>query len=378
MLFSGARWPYLYLGILISGGWDSSMKNLIGALLFSVAAMPVTAQWLDRPWEDLPRTADGSPDLSAPAPRGADGNPDLTGIWNGPPPVANLDPSYLLPWAAELAKQRQLDFYKERPLFNCLPNGPETESAGGWKRFIQTGKTLAILNEDLTYRVVHLDGRELEEDPVPSFTGYSVGHWEGDTLVIDSHGYNDQTWVARYGVSHTDALHVNERYTRNSVGQMDITVTFTDPGTFTQPWGYQTSMKLMADTEMLEAVCEFGTDNWSGSLTDTEANSVYVAPEILERYVGTYRGLYSGSERTYEVAVSDGKLIATIVSGYDAIGLGAAGLEAGVPRTLVPLSETLFDGVGLGYRFVVNDAGEVESFIISHVSGDYTYGKLPE
>jgi len=77
------------------------------------------------------------------------------------------------------------------------------------------------------------------------------------------------------------------------------------------------------------------------------------------------------------VSVSEGDLIATIISGYDAIGLGAAGLESGVPRKLVPLSETLFDGVGLGYRFVVNDNGDVESFIISHVSGDYTYTRLP-
>jgi len=70
-------------------------------------------------------------------------------------------------------------------------------------------------------------------------------------------------------------------------------------------------------------------------------------------------------------------LIATIVSAYSALGLGAAGLEAGVPRALVPLSETLFDGLGLGYRFILNDNGEVESFIISHVSGDYTYSRLP-
>jgi len=374
---SGQDWLFTALSKFLEKGWSLSMKFLIGLFLLAMPVMQATAQWLDRPWDDIPRNMDGSPDLSAPAPRGADGNLDLTGIWNGPPPVANLDPDILLPWASELAVQRQQDFYKERPLFNCLPNGPETESAGGWKRFVQTNKTLIILNEDLTYRVIHLDGRELEENPVPSFTGYSVGYWDGDTLVVDSNGYNDQTWVARYGVSHTDELVVNERFTRSSFGQLDITVTFTDLGTFTQPWGYKTSMKLMADTEMLESVCETGTDNWSGSLSATEGESVFVAPEILEKYTGIYRGIYAGGERTYEVSVSEGDLIATIISGYDAIGLGAAGLESGVPRKLVPLSETLFDGVGLGYRFVVNDNGDVESFIISHVSGDYTYTRLP-
>jgi len=103
---------------------------------------------------------------------------------------------------------------------------------------------------------------------------------------------------------------------------------------------------------------------------------VAVPPETLASYVGVYRGIYGGSERTYEVSLAEGELIATIVGAYTALGLGAAGLEAGVPRALVPLSQTLFDGLGLGYRFIVNDDGEVESLIISHVSGDYTYARL--
>ena len=95
------------------------------------------------------------------------------------------------------------------------------------------------------------------------------------------------------------------------------------------------------------------------------------------QYVGVYSGVYGGGDRVYDIAFIEGELIATIVSAYSALGLGAAGLEAGVPRALVPLSETLFDGLGLGYRFIINDDGEVESFIISHVSGDYTYSRLP-
>lgn len=353
------------------------MQKYLAILTLIMFTNPVAAQWLDRPWTGIPRTAAGEPDLLAPAPQDRDGKPDFTGIWTGPPPVAKLDPALLQPWAAELASQRQQNFYKERPLFRCLPNGPETESAGGWKRIIQTPATIVILNEDLTYRVIHMDGRELEPDPIPSWTGYSVGHWEGDTLVVDTAGFNDQTWVSRYGVSHSEALHMNERFTREDFGHLTVEVTFTDPETFSAPWGYTMSMELAADSEMLESVCERGSEDWSGNLSDTEARRVSVPAELLAKYAGVYRGIYSGVERTYEITVSENDLVATIIGDYSALGLGAAGLEPGVPRNLVPLSETQFDGLGLGYRFMVNEDGEVESVIISHVSGDYTYFRLP-
>jgi hypothetical protein len=353
------------------------MKKFLVVLILFTITVPATAQWLDRPWPDIPRTVDGEPDLTAPAPRGLDDKPDFTGIWNGPPPVARLDPTNLQLWISELATQRQQDFYKERPLFRCLPNGPETESFAGWKRFIQTPASIVILNENLTYRLIHMDGRELEANPITSWSGYSVGHWDGDTLVIDTFGFNDKTWVSRFGVSHTEALRVNERYRRPDFGHMQVEVTFTDPDAFATPWGFDMNMIVQADTEMLESVCERGSEDWSGSFSAIEAKRVFVSPETLVQYVGVYSGIYGGGERVYEISLIGGELIATIVSAYSALGLGAAGLEEGAPRTLVPFSETLFDGLGLGYRFIVNDDGEVESFIISHVSGDYTYSRLP-
>lgn len=354
------------------------MKLIITTLMLMAITLPASAQWLDRQWPGIPRTSDGSPDLEAPAPVGADGKPDFTGIWNGTPPVASLELDYLQPWAVELAQQRQQQYYRERPLFRCLPNGPETESFAGWKRFIHTPAALVILNEDLTYRVIHLDGRELEENPIPSWTGYSVGHWEGDTLVVESNGFNANTWVSRYGVSHTEALRMTERYRRPELGSLELEVTFSDPEAFTRDWGFTASMQLAADTEMLESVCERGSDDWEGTLEDTAQKAVTVAPEILEKYVGVYRGIYAGVERTYEISLSGDELVARIIGDYSAIGLGAAGIGAGVPRSLIPLSETQFDGLGLGYRFVVNDAGEVTAVEISHVSGDYTYSRLPE
>ncbi|MDX1562913.1 MAG: hypothetical protein R3305_08290, partial [Gammaproteobacteria bacterium] len=93
------------------------MKWCTALLLLIGGSLPASAQWLDRPWPDIPRTADGQPDLAAPAPRGADGHPDLTGIWTAPAPVARLDPNILQPWVAELARERQQNFYAERPYF---------------------------------------------------------------------------------------------------------------------------------------------------------------------------------------------------------------------------------------------------------------------
>ena len=188
------------------------MKLFLAVLMLFAGTIPASAQWLDRAWPGIPRTADGTPNLTAPAPPGPDGQPDLTGVWNAPPPVARPDPATLQPWVTDLARRRQQEYYKMRPFFRCLPSGPETERSGGWKRFIQTPTTIAILSDDLTYRVIHMDGRELEADPLPSWTGYSVGRWDGDTLVVDSAGFNDKTWVSRYGVSHTEALRITERY----------------------------------------------------------------------------------------------------------------------------------------------------------------------
>jgi hypothetical protein len=351
------------------------MRLFLAALLLLAGTLPAAAQWLDRPWPGIPRTADGQPDLSAPAPRGADGRPDLSGVWDASPPLVRLDEATLQPWVADLVRQRQDEFYKTRPFYQCRPSGPEAQRYGEWKRFLHTPHALAILNDDLTYRVVHLDGRELEPDPLPSWQGYSVGRWDGDTLVVDSNGYNDKTWVSRFGVSHTEALSITERYRRPDLGHLEVEVTFTDPGAFTRPWSFTVDMELAADTEMLEAVCETGTETWGGSLSEAADEAVTVPPDVLARYVGTYTGIYAGSERTYEVSVVDGDLFATIVGDNTGVGLAAAGLDEAAPRPLVPRSETLFEGLGLAYRFVVNDAGEVTDLIMSHVSGDYRYAR---
>ena len=341
------------------------MRLLLAALALIVGTMSAEAQWLDRPWPGIPRTADGKPNLIAPTPRGPDGKPDLTGVWNGPTPEPRLDPANAKPWVNDLVLQRQREYHKGRPSYQCLPNGPEADRFAGWKRILQTPAAIAILNDDLTYRVIFMDGRELEASPAPSWMGYSVGRWDGDTLVVDSVGFNDKTWLSRYGQSHTEALRVRERYRRTDFGDLQVEVTFTDPDAYAKPWGFTANMKLAADTEMLESVCERSSEHWTGSFADAANAAVTVAPDVLARYVGVYVGTYSGVTRTIDVVLSGGQLIANVV--------GAAGVDGGETRPLVPQSQTLFEGVGLGYQFIVDDTGVATAVVEIKVSGPYTY-----
>src|SRR4030095_5661670 len=346
------------------------MRLFLVALVLLVGAIAAEAQWLDRKTPGIPRTHDGTPDLIAPAPRGPDGKPDLTGIWNGPFGAPRPHASNAQPCINDLARQRQQDYFKGRPYYQCLPSGPEAERFGGWKRILQTPAAIAILDDDLTYRLIFTDGRELEANPAPSWMGYSVGRWDGDTLIVDSVGYNDKTWVSRNGLSHTEALHVTERYRRRDFGHLEIEVTYTDPGAYAKPWGFMTKMALAADTEMLESICEWSSEHWAGNRSDAASKGVSVAPDVLARYVGVYSGLYQGQKRTVQVELSGGQLIAKITGADDGDG-------GGHKRTLVPVSLTLFEGVGLGYEFVVGDKGPATAVVEIHISGPYRYPRQP-
>ena len=341
------------------------MRLLFAALALIVGTCPAAAQWLDRPWPGIPRTADGKPNLTAPAPRGPDGKPDLTGIWSGPNPEALLDPANEKPWVNDLVRQRQREYHKGRPSYQCLPSGLEADRFAGWKRILQAPGAMAILNDDLTYRVIHMDGRELEANPAPSWMGYSVGRWDGDTLIVDSVGFNDKTWLSRYGQAHTEALRVREVYRRRDFGHLQVEVTFTDPAAYVKPWGFTANMELEADTDMLESICERSSEHWAGSASDAARTAVTVAPDVLARYVGVYGGTYSDTRRTIEVTLSGGQLIAWVE--------GAAAVDGGEMRPLVPQSDTLFEGVGLGYQFIVDEKGVATHLVEIKISGPYTY-----
>ena len=179
----------------------------------------------------------------------------------------------------------------------CLPLGPAYATSGDstgseMMRIVQTPQLIVMLNPDLTYRQIWMDGRALEPEPNPSWMGYSVGRWEGDTLVVESYGFHAGTWLDRDGHPHTEQLRLTERYRRPSFGTLEIEVTFSDPGAYTRPWTVKVGAEYAADTEMLEWVCNEGANrslvHWVGTASDERKNEVKVAPEILARYVGTY------------------------------------------------------------------------------------------
>ena len=344
------------------------MRLLFAALALIAGTMPAAAQWLDRPWPGIPRTADGKPDLTAPAPRGPDGKPDFTGLWSGPNPAAVLDSANEKPWVNALVRQRQREYHKGRPSYQCLPSGPEADTFFGWKRMLHTPTLIAMLNDDLTYRVIHMDGRELEANPAPSWMGYSVGRWDGDTLIVDSVGFNEKTWLSRYGQAHTQALRVREVYRRRDFGHLEVEVTFTDPAAYVKPWGFAATMELEADNEMLESVCERSSEHWTGSVVDAERRAVTVAPDVLARYVGVYTGVYLNTNRTIDVTLSGGQLIATVE--------GAAAIDGGEIRPLVPQSDTLFEGVGLGYQFIVDETGVATDVVEIKINGPIKYRRV--
>jgi hypothetical protein len=230
------------------------------------------------------------------------------------------------------------------------------------KRFLQTPVMIVVLNDDLTYREIFMDGRALETDPNPSWMGYSVESWDGDTLVVESSGFNDRTWLVG-GYPHTEALRMTERYRRTDLGHLEIRVTFQDAGAYSKAWTVPLRAQLAADTELLEAVCNEYADNgqqhWVGKVSDAEKSAIRVAPEILAKYVGVYRGQYIRGPRTVEVTFSGGTLFVA--------------LNGGPKQPIVPQSETNFSGTGLTYQFIRDDHGIATDLIEGHVSGDYKF-----
>ena len=212
--------------------------------------------------------ADGKPDLSAPAPKTADGKPDLSGIWRSDPDengvsyhlnvARDLAPDGVLPWADTLYKQREQEQAKDAPWARCLPAGlPLVETAGVPYRIVQTPAMLVFLYEETpsAHRQIFMDGRELPKDPNPTWLGYSVGKWEQDTLVVDTIGINDKTWLDANGHPHSELLHVTERFRRVDFGHMELRITLDDPKTFSKPFTVTKHPKLRADYEMLEYIC---------------------------------------------------------------------------------------------------------------------------
>jgi len=246
------------------------MKTFLIAL--SVAAVvvisaPVQAQWVKVPPPKIPRTADGKPNLSAPAPRLADGKPDLSGIWEqgaGGKYVQNIAADLkpedvpFQPWAKALWDERKTGAHsREDQTAHCLPQGvPRINAAPPPWKIVQTPDFIVIVYEAFTlWRQIFLDGRGMAEDANPSWLGYSTGKWEGDTLVVDTRGFNGKAWIDQSGKPSTEALHVIERFHRRDFGHMDLQITIDDPKAYTKPWTVTQQVRLLPNTELMEDVC---------------------------------------------------------------------------------------------------------------------------
>ena len=241
--------------------WRAMTTESAALVLVVALAAPAAAQWLDRVTPGIPRTPDGKPDLSGPAPRMPDGTPDLSGIWEH---MNSRTTAYYLdgitipwqPWAESLFNERSADNQKDNPESRCLPRGLPKADAFDLHKIVQVPGMVVILYEyQTTFRLIFTDGRELPKDPNPTWMGYSVGHWDGDTLVVESNGFNGKAWLSGRGNPTTDALRLTERIRRRDFGHMDIQLTIDDAKAYTRPWTAELHPELVPDTELLEFVC---------------------------------------------------------------------------------------------------------------------------
>jgi hypothetical protein len=268
-----------------------TQRLLLCAALLSTAAY---AQWLNYPEHGTPHTREGKVDLTAPAPRALDGKPDLSGTWHaqittiaefkrlfgeglvneaGKLDVPGMEietvskyavsilvdykPEQvaMLPKAAEIFRQRASG---ANDRITCTPLGvPLAGLVSEATKFVQSPRQLVILYEsDGMHRQIYTDGRTLlKEFEQPSWLGYSAGKWMGDTLVVESAGFNDKTWLDVTGHPHSEALHVTERYRRRDFGHMDVEMTFVDPEMYSQPFSIRYTYELLAGSDVFENIC---------------------------------------------------------------------------------------------------------------------------
>lgn len=280
--------------------------------LLCVVPAPLSAQWIHYPTPGIPRNKDGTPNLSAAAPRMREGHPDLSGIWYAAEAKSSVDASQMppdllaetlraqgatskpasgdscengcitqeafpvdginiarslpgktlpyRPWARRAVLKHMLLRAKDDPHARCAPpSSPRAFSLPQNWKIVQTPGLIVLLNEfNASYRQIFLDGRPLPVDPQPAWNGYSTGHWEKDTLVVETAGFRDGIWLDIVGSPLTEAAHVTERFRRVNFGLLDIQVTVNDPKAYTKPWTVTLHGRLVPDTELLDDICVEG------------------------------------------------------------------------------------------------------------------------
>ncbi len=254
------------------------------ALLWSsLASGPLAAQWVGYSTAGVPRKADGSVDMEAPTPRLADGKPDLSGIWTAANPSRQTDGKdtasdgnditsspYMAnigvnlpeglpyqPWLVPIVKERTDNLAIDDPHIRCLPdNFLRAYGLPHMLKFVHKPDLLVVLNEmNAGYRQVFTDARPLPDEPSPSWQGFSSAKWSGDTLVVDTIGVRDDTWIDWNGSVLTEAAKVREEIRRPDFGHLEIRVTVDDPKAYTKPWTVTLTQRIVVDAELIDEIC---------------------------------------------------------------------------------------------------------------------------
>jgi hypothetical protein len=259
----------------------------------------LVAQWIKHPTAGVPRKTDGSVNMTAPAPRLADGKPDFSGIWmTGEPnrPTGNLsspatqaaagaapvvddkpgNPQSITasrqmanigvdlpgglpyqPWLVPIVKERTANNAIDDPHIRCLPdNFLRAYGLPHLLKFVHTSGLLVVLNEmNAGYRQVFTDARPLPVNPNPAWQGYSSAKWSGDTLVVDTIGLRDDTWIDWNGSVLTESAKVREQIRRPDFGHLEIQVTVDDPKAYTKPWTVTLKQRIVVDTDLIDEIC---------------------------------------------------------------------------------------------------------------------------
>jgi len=273
------------------------MKRLLNPLaaamtlaVLPMVAIRISAQWPDYPAKQAPRDSNGKVKLDAPAPKAPDGHPDLSGVWDlrgtggrggpgggggakgkapelppGTPPNATFkdigsgfkEGLPLLPWAADLLKARRAENSKDNPDAHCLPLGlMQLHMHPQPRKIIQTPGLILILYEAQGgIRQIFTDGRPLPKDVEPWWYGYSIGHWEDDTLVVETTGFRNDVWLDIDGSPLTESGKMTERMKRLNYGTLQTDVTIEDPKAYTKPFTVRVTHRLLPDTDLIEFIC---------------------------------------------------------------------------------------------------------------------------
>jgi len=258
----------------------ATFPRLALAIASVILSVPLAAQWVGYPTAGAPRKADGSVNMTAPAPRLATGQPDFSGIWISDrtepgketiSDVSTLPSGWQMqnlganmegglpyqPWQLPIVKKRTENLAIDDPHIRCLPDFfLRAYGLPHMLKFVHKPDLLIVLDEmNAGYRQVFTDARALPDTPAPAWQGYSSGRWDGDTLIVDTIGMRDDTWIDWNGSVVTEAAKIREQITRPDYGHLEITATVDDPKGYTRPWTVKLKQRLVVDAELIDEVC---------------------------------------------------------------------------------------------------------------------------